>query len=151
MHPKTAALIAFHDAQFDPEPGRRIVSHLQKCEKCRAELDRIGHEKDGFAAVKGRAPALDVKRGLAAVLAAIAAGEQAAEPELRGRVREQIETYFGAGAASRFERPGMPGNEMLAKTMTLVTTFLGRDAAEAVVDDIVHGLDCAGLNAEVAR
>jgi anti-sigma factor RsiW len=150
MHPKTAALIAFCDAQFDPEPGRRIVSHLQKCEKCRAELDRIGREKDGFAAAS-RAPALDVKRGLAAVLAAIAAGEQAAEPELRGRVREQIETYFGAGAASRFERPSMPGNEMLAKTMALVTTFLGRDAAEAVVDDIVHGLDCAGLNAEVAR
>jgi hypothetical protein len=152
MHPRTAALIAFSDAQFDSERGRRIVSHLRKCEKCRAELDRIGREKDSFAAMEtGRAPALDVKRGLVAVLAAIAGSREAAAPELRSRVREQIEIYFGAGAASLFKRPGMPATEMLAKTLALVATFLGRDAAEAVVDDIVRGLGCAGLSAEVAQ
>lgn len=142
--------MAYSDAQFDPERGRRIVGHLRKCEKCRAELDRIGHEKSRLAAVTP-GPSFDVKRGLAAVLAAIAGLEEVAAPELRTRVREQIETYFGAGAASLFERPGMPSTEMLAKTLALVATFLGRDAAEAVVDDVVRGLDCAGLSAEIAQ
>jgi hypothetical protein len=152
MHPRTATLVAFSDAQFDSERGRRIVSHLRQCERCRAELDRIGREKDSLAALEtGCAPAIDVKRGLAAVLAALAGWEEEAAPELRSRVREQIEVYFGAGAASLFERPGMPATEMLAKTLALVATFLGRDAAEAVVDAIVRGLACAGLSAEVAQ
>jgi anti-sigma factor RsiW len=152
MHPKAASLMAYSDAQFDAERSRRIVGHLRTCEKCRAELDRIGHEKKRLAPVApGLPPSFDVKRGLAAVLAAIAGLEEAAAPELRTRVREQIETYFGAGAASLFERPGMPSTEMLAKTLALVATFLGRDAAEAVVDDVVRGLDCAGLSAEIAQ
>jgi anti-sigma factor RsiW len=150
MHPKAASLMAYSDAQFNPERSRRIVGHLRTCEKCRAELDRIGHEKNRLASV-APAPSFDVKRGLAAVLAAIAGLEEAAAPELRTRVREQIETYFGAGAASLFEKPGMPSTEMLAKTLALVATFLGRDAAEAVVDDVVRGLDCAGLSAEIAQ
>ena len=149
MHPKAASLMAYSDAQFNPERSRRIVAHLRTCEKCRTELDRIEHEKNRLASTP--APSFDLKRGLAAVLAAIAGLEEAAAPELRTRVREQIETYFGTGAVSLFEKPGMPSTEMLAKTLSLVATFLGRDAAEAVVDEVVRGLDCAGLSAEIAQ
>lgn len=152
MHPRTPTLIAFCDAQFDSARGRRIASHLQHCPKCRAELQRIESEKACFAAVQaGGAPDMDVQRGLAAVLAVIAGWQEVAEPELRSRVREQIETYFGPGAAALFERPDVRAEELLAKTLALAATFLGRNAAEAVVDEIVLGLDCADLSAEVAQ
>jgi hypothetical protein len=154
MHPKTATLIAFSDSEADKLRRRLIARHLQKCEKCRLELRRIQREKDDLSALAGQ-PAPDLKQGLAELLSAAAgwreAGDNTASPELKGRVRAQIETYFGSRAAALVEQPDLRADELLGKVLDLVAVLLGQDAAEAVVDDLLRGLNCAALTAEAQR
>jgi anti-sigma factor RsiW len=150
MHPRTAALVSFSDAELNPARSRRIARHLQHCPNCQAALERISQEKRGLAALVGPdRPAIDAQRGLTAVLAAMARWREAPEPELRSRARAQIEIYFGSGAASFMESPDIRADELLAKTLDLISTFLGREAAEAVTGEILRGLNCAALTAEV--
>ena len=150
MHPRTAALVSFSDAELGPSRSRRIARHLQHCPNCQAALERIAQDKRSFSALAGPdRPAIDTQRGLAAVLAAMARWREAPEPELRTRARAQIEIYFGCGAASFMESPDIRADELLAKTLELISTFLGREAAEAVTGEILRGLDCAALTAEV--
>ena len=154
MHPKTATLIAFSDSEADVLRRRLIARHLQKCETCRLELRRIQREKDDLSALAGQ-PIPDLKRSLAEVLSAVAGWREAedntASPELKARVRAQVETYFGSGAASLVEQPDLRADELLGKVLDLVSIFLGQDAAEAVVDDLLRGLNCAALTAEAHR
>ena len=150
MHPRTAALVSFSDAELNPARSRRIARHLQQCPNCQAALERISQEKRGLSALAGGdGPAIDAQKGLAAVLAAMARWREAPAPELRSRARAQIEIYFGCGAASFMESPDIRTDELLAKTLELISTFLGQEAAEAVTGEILRGLDCAALTAEV--
>ncbi len=71
-------------------------------------------------------------------------------PELKSRARAQIEVYFGCEAASFIDQPGIRAEELLAKTLALLDAFLGRDVAETVAGEILRGLDCAALTAEVS-
>jgi hypothetical protein len=75
----------------------------------------------------------------------------AAASELKGRLRWQIETYFGSPALSVVERPGMRPEELLGKAGEILDVFLGPDAAEAVRDDVFRGLEWAGPTEETCR
>jgi len=92
MHPRSAALIAFCDAEAGADRSRRIARHLLKCEKCRGQLRRIRGEKDELAA-GAAAAAVDSRQDLAGVLSAVAAWREGraggAEAELKSRLREQ--------------------------------------------------------------
>lgn len=147
--------MAFSDAEADAGRSGRIADHLQKCTRCRNELQRIQDEKDNFSSFEGTAPAMDIKRGLAAVLSAIASWKDGRigglAPRVRSRVRDQMEVYFGSEAASLMDRPGIRADELLAKALELADAFLGRNAADALRDDVLRGLDCAGLNTETCR
>jgi len=152
MHPRTATLVAFSDAELDSGRSQRIARHLQECPKCQAALERISREKQDFSVLAGRAqPVVEAQRGLAAVLATIARWHEGPAPELRSRARSQIEIYFGGGAASFMESPDIRADEVLARTLALMEAFLGQDAAEAVAGEILRGLDCAALTAEVSQ
>jgi hypothetical protein len=48
------------------------------------------------------------------------------------------------------EGPDIRADELLAKTLALMAAFLGQEAAEAVAGEILRGLDCAALTAEVS-
>jgi len=146
MHPRSATLIAFCDAEAGAGRSRRIARHLSKCEQCRQQLLRIQSEKEELSA-RAAAPAIDSRPGLAAVRSAIAAWQSgrhgAAASELRARLRWQIETYFGSPAVSVVERPGIPAEEMLGRASEILEVFLGPGVAEAVKDDVFRGLDLA--------
>jgi len=151
MHPRTASLVAFSDAELDAGRSQRIARHLQECPRCQDALERISQEKKDFLALaKGRQPVAGAGPGLAAVMAAIAGWQGAPGPELRSRARAQIEMYFGGGAASFMERADIRADEMLAETLALMAAFLGQDAAESVAGEILRGIGCAGLTAEVS-
>jgi anti-sigma factor RsiW len=144
-------LVAFSDAELDSGRSQRIARHLQDCQECQAALDRISKEKQDLSAfTSGSQRALDARQGLAAVLATIARWHEAPAPELTSRARAQIEIYFGCGAASFMEGPDIRADELLAKTLALMAAFLGQEAAEAVAGEILRGLDCAALTAEVS-
>ena len=154
MHPRGGTLVAFCDAEGGADRNRRIAKHLSKCEKCRNQLRRIRSEKDKLSA--GAAiPAMDSKRGLAGMLSAITAWQgsptSVAASELKGRLRRQIETYFGSPAVLTVERPGIRAEELLGKASQILEVFLGPNAAEAVRDDVFRGLDWAGPAGETRR
>jgi hypothetical protein len=144
MHPRSASLIAFCDAEAGAGRSRRIAKHISKCDKCRDQLGRIRRERDELSA-RASAPALDSRQGLAAVQSAIAAWQEGrngeAASELRARLRWQIEAYFGSPAVLAVERPGIRAEEMLGKASEMLEVFLGPDAAEAVRDDVFRGVD----------
>jgi anti-sigma factor RsiW len=147
MHPRSATLIAFCDAETGAYRSRRIAKHLSKCERCRCQLRHIQSERDELSAVAATPP-IEGKEGLAGVLSTIAAWQtgktSVAACQLKSRLRFQIETFFGSPAAVMVERPGMRAEELLAKTSEILDVFLGPDAADAVRDDILRGLDRVG-------
>jgi hypothetical protein len=147
MHPSSATLVAYCDAEAGADRSRGIAKHVSKCEKCHDQLRRIRSEKEELSA-GAAAPAMDSNQGLAGVLSAIASWQSSqtsvAAGELKNRLRWQIETYFGSPAALVVERPGIRAEELLGKTSEMLEVFVGPDAAEAVRDHVLRGLYWAG-------
>lgn len=151
MHPKSAALLAFCDAEAGADQSRRIARHLSTCEKCRLRLREIRGEKDDLAAgAASEAPT--PPPSLAAVLSAMEAWRNGrasgVASELKRRLRCEIETYFGSFAILGMERPGAPAEDLLGRASGLFEVFLGPDAADAVKEDVLRGLDWAGSQRE---
>ena len=143
MHPSSATLTAFCDAELAPGRQHRVSRHLAQCEPCRKRLAQIRSEKDRLSAPGEPAPA--GRDDLAAVRSAMAAWQEgrnsAAASELKARLRWQLQTYFGSAAALAVERPDIRAEEMLGKASEMLEAFLGPDAAQAVSDDVLGGLD----------
>ena len=153
MHTRSAALIAFCDAETGAFRSRRIAGHLAKCERCRDHLRRIEREKEELSA-GAMAPAIESQEGLAGVRSAMAAwqdGGSWATSELQNRLRWQLETYFGSPALLVVERPEMRAEELLGRTSEMLDVFLGPNAAEAVRDDLLCGLGFAGPAEETCQ
>jgi hypothetical protein len=155
MHPSTAGLIAFCDAQAGSARRHRIANHLSKCGKCRGELRRIQSEKDELSTGGISGAAKDLEAGLAELLSSMGAWQDGRTVVLasgvkRG-VRSQLELYLGSPAVSLMERPGMPAEELLANACEILHALLGPAAAAAVRDEMLGGLDCARQAAETDR
>jgi anti-sigma factor RsiW len=154
MHPRSATLIAFCDAEAGAGRSRRIARHLANCEQCRNQLARIRSEKEELSACAA-APAIENGQGLAAVLSAIAAWQEGrngvAASELRARLRWQLEMYFGSPAALAVDRPGIAAEELFGKASEMLEVFLGPEAAEAVRDDVFRGVDWVAPAGEACR
>ena len=145
MHIRSAALVAFCDAETGAYRSRRIARHLAKCERCRDRLQRIEREKEELSA-GAMAPAIDNSQGLGGVRSAIATwqdGQSWATSVLKNRLRWQLETYFGSPALLVVDRPGIRAEELLGRTSEMLDVFLGPNAAEAVRDACLSGLSFA--------
>jgi hypothetical protein len=144
-------LIAFCDGEGDARRGRQIARHLSKCGKCSEQAQRIQAEKKMLSASDG-GTAADGGRGLNGVLSAIAAWKDGrtsmAASEMRDRLRQQIQTYFGSPTVRVVDRPGMRAEELLGKANEMLEVFLGTNAAEVVIDDVVRELDWKGMAGE---
>jgi hypothetical protein len=143
MHPTSASLIAYCDAETAAGRSRRIARHLAKCQECQDQMRRIGTEKEALLA-GAPVPAFDSRPGLDAVLFAIAAWQEhpdgEAASELKTRLQWQLEKYFGLPASRLLERPGIRAEELLGKANEMIEVFLGPEAGEAVQDDCLRGL-----------
>ena len=99
---------------------------------------------DGAAA---QAP--DGGQGLAGMRSAMAAWREGraerVASELKGRLRHQVETYFGSPAILVVDRPGTSAEELLGRAGEMLDVFLGPEAAEAVKDDVFRELDWAEI------
>ena len=143
MHPDLEALVEFCDATGRTAPSRLIASHVAKCASCTAEVIRI--QRSAVELTGGTVPNDDHRKGFAAVQAAMTRWRthRAASVELRQRLHERIETYFGSAAISVLDDGGMSVEELLAKTSAMLDVFLGEASAESVKDDILAGLRSA--------
>ena len=147
MHLRSTTLVGLCDGEAGANRSRRAASHLSKCERCRHELRRIQIEKEKLSADTA-ALKLDGKQGLAGVLSAISAWQtgkaSAAASAVKNRLLGQMEIFFGGPAAVMVERPGIRTDELLGKGREMLDVFLGPSAAEAVIDDVLRGVDCVG-------
>ncbi len=147
MHLRSMTLIAFCDGEAGANRSRRTSSHLSKCERCRHELRRIQIERDKLS-VAAATLKLDRKQGLAGVLSAISAWQtgktSAAASIVKSRLLGQMEMFFGIPTSVMVERPGIRTEELLGKVREMLDVFLGPGAAEAVIDDVLRGVDCVG-------
>ncbi len=144
LHPRLSNLIAFRDGELSGRQARRVENHLAQCRRCRNECGRIAAETQAFAMAGSCLPQLDLARGVSDVLSRIAARQEMAndaraEAAVRERLREQLQIFFGAGAAKLADPAGSPDSDVLRKADRLFTAFLGRPAAEMVLDEIRNG------------
>ena len=151
MHPNAAALIGFCDGEARGLHGRWVARHVNRCSRCGEEVRRIQSEKRLLAAAGLSEPAPGLDRMLASAAEWSDGDNRAAQLELRNGVRSQIELYFGAPAVSVMEKPGMPAQELFTRTHELVDAFLGPEAAGAVRDEVLLGMDCTTLIVETPR
>jgi hypothetical protein len=154
MHPDSAALIAYCDAETGAGRSRRVARHLSDCAACHDRLRRIRSEKHALSA-GATAPAFDCRQDLDAVLSAMAAWREdrdgGAASELTGRLQWQLEKYFGSPATRMLERPGIRAEELLGEADRMLEVFLGPEAGEAVRDDCLRGLAWAGAARGTSR
>lgn len=158
MHPDSATLVAYRDRELDEIPAREVERHIAGCPRCAGELQRLFREWNRIVAADADfsslcAPAPD---GLDRLLSAIqhylsrdagaAAGRERPVDvsELKRRIGEQLELYFGARIPAVLDTlPASPRftEALLARVEPLLTTFLGRKAAGVVIEDLLKGLD----------
>jgi hypothetical protein len=154
MHPSSALLIAYCDAETGAARGRRIARHVAKCEPCSGRLRQIRSEKEKLSAGTA-APALEGGQDLDALLEAMAAWQEGrdggAASELASRVQWQLEKFFGAPAARTLEQRGPRAEHVLGEAGRMLEVFLGPEAGEAVRDECLRGLAWARPAGETTR
>jgi hypothetical protein len=145
--------VALDDGELDARRTRRVRLHVDKCSRCTCELDRIQQQKR-FLALPRFVDAAAMRESLGPVMADVASwpGTHACERSRdvwRSRVRTQLELYFGSGLVAAFVKPDIPDDELASQAQKLLTTFLGRESAAAVICDILRGGGYAGAPGEV--
>ncbi len=151
MHPDSATLLAYRDRELGKDLAREIERHLAACAECAGRLERLSEEWDLILAADAvfRSRCMPPPDGLDRLLSAIQeCGRPVARPvepaELKRRIAEQLEVYFGSRISAVLDTvPASPhlAENLLARVEPLLTTFLGRKAAAAVIAEIMKGLD----------
>ncbi len=146
IHPTSRTLIAYLDGELPVEERCEVRAHLSECSACREELDTMETDLDWFLVLEAAsrtveppAPAGGLNRLLAATREwrKTNAEVEAAEAEKRRATEEQaaraLEVFFGPGVAAAVKGEGERSAE------SLLTTFLGKRAADALMTDLRRG------------
>ena len=152
MHLEAGVLVAYRDRELNEEAGRNVARHLESCPKCAHEEKRLSSDWELLLAADARfrSQCVPPAGGLDRVLSGIeewkrsAAASPAAQSsnlaEVRRRIGAHLELYFGSGTAAMLERTAASPRPVAA-VEPLLTAFLGRKAAAAVVGQILDGID----------
>ena len=157
MHPDPGTLAAYRDRELGEPEAREVARHLEMCRRCAQEAERVSAEWELSLAADAqfRSQCVPPEDGLERVLSLIqewkrsAAAEGAeAQPsnldELRRRIGAELELYFGAETVALLEKVAFsrrPAESLIAAVEPLLTAFLGRKAAGAVMRQILEGGD----------
>lgn len=152
MHLDPGVLVAYRDRELNEEAGRNVARHLASCPRCAREEKQISSDWELLLAADAqfRSQCVPPTEGLDRVLSGIeewkhsAAASPAAQSsnlaEVRRRIGAQLELYFGSGAAAMLARAAASPRPVAA-VEPLLTAFLGRKAAAAVIGQILDGVD----------
>lgn len=155
MHPDFGALVAYRDRELGEQPAREVARHLETCPRCARQAEQVAADGELLLAADApfRSECQPPSQGLERVLCGIrewkrsaAASPLGAQPSQRAeigrRIGAQIEIYFGSETAARLERTAQrSADSPVAAVEPLLTAFLGRRAASAVIGKILDGLD----------
>jgi hypothetical protein len=163
VHPKNATLTALCDGELEFEAAGRARAHLRECGTCRTEFSNIALERDRLLELDrgaGGPTAGEIEAVWSAVTAVIdswkagttegGALKAPVSQALRDSVRAELRTYLGRGGADSLDRSASGGRpeQLMTRTETLLEAFLGRDAAAAVIDDVIAGIRRRSFRAE---
>ncbi len=140
MHLRLAKLIAYHDLELSARRARRVSAHLSRCARCRHEYERVKDEVRVLSGVVPEVREASPALGLARLITAVAEMEAACAAtadDMRQRVREQLQIYFGEGTVAAAEAGAEDGPALLRRAEGLFTTFLGADCAARLMDEIL--------------
>jgi anti-sigma factor RsiW len=146
IHPTSRTLLAYLDGELPVDERSDVKTHLNRCESCRDELDTMEADLDWFlvleAASRTPEPPMHAN-GLSRLLAATRDWEssrsaaEAAEEQARREMEQQavraLEVFFGPSVAAALQKREAESAE------SLLTTFLGKRAADALITDIRRG------------
>jgi hypothetical protein len=147
MHPNLKTLLAYGDQQLSLRRGTRIECHLRNCARCRGKLRLATLEIEQFVALEAgqlhQEPNPDaimavIRRSKASKRPAIAAPSQ-----LHTQITRELDAYLGGRAAALAEQlpHASSGDQgLLSAAEQLFSAFLGREAASALVGQILDGL-----------
>lgn len=152
MHPRMAKLVAYHDSEVPPRRAHRVAAHLECCASCRREYERISAEAAEFSAsAAADAHGFDRAAGLARLMSAAAGIEMPSTPaadQMRRRVRQALQLYFGAGTAALAEAAAPDEQALLRRAESLFAAFLGWGCAARLIEEIVNGPKRGGLGTQ---
>ena len=150
IHPTSRTLIAYLDGELPVDERYEIQAHLNGCPACREEMDLMEADLDWFLVLEAASrtvepsmPAGGLNRLLAATRQWTTANPGAnANGNARGmeqRVNDALEVFFGPALTATSERPPEAEGVSAEKAESLLSTFLGRRAATALMTDIRRG------------
>jgi anti-sigma factor RsiW len=158
IHPTSRTLLAYLDGELLIDERAEIKAHVTECQSCRDELDAMDADLDWFLVLEAASRTADPPAqaaGLSRLLAATRAWQNscdaaAAEQEEKHRVAAQraeraLEVFFGPKVAAAVRTHGeTEGAE------SLLETFLGKRAADALITDIRSGKQPRLLSSDVS-
>jgi len=136
MHPEPSRLTRFVDGELTGRELRNVQRHLSACPECRAEAERIR-----LALVPGNPPAVPPVEDLLTGMRQWR-DRQTRDPfansRRKQRVAREIAPFLGsAGAEEILSRVRPEGDNLIPTVEPVLTSFLGRRAAERLVNHVV--------------
>lgn len=154
-HPDLSALIAYQDGELNSSQARRIRAHLDRCTACLFEVTQVSAELANLLppqslSIGARPVDLDagldrVRAAMAALSASDAPRSTAGPPGLisvrLSHVTKEMEFYFGPYVIDVLKAEAEAGSlsTVISALQPLLTTFLGRDAARAMIENVALG------------
>jgi anti-sigma factor RsiW len=158
IHPTSRTLLAYLDAELPIDERLEVRTHVAGCQTCRDELDAMEADLDWFLVleaasrtVKPQVHADGVSRLLAATRAwqnscdAAAAAEEEKRRAVEQRAEQALELFFGPKVAEAARTHGEAES-----AESLLATFLGKRAADALMTDIRRGKQPPRLASDVS-
>jgi anti-sigma factor RsiW len=141
-HPSNRTLIAYLDGELPSEERAQIRKHVGQCDTCRRELDFMEADLDWFLVLEAAASPIDTRprpENLDRLLAATRQwrkchGAMQKQHTVEQQTISALEVFLGPALAAsvQHQNGGVTAEALLA-------TFLGRRAAEALMNDIRRG------------
>jgi anti-sigma factor RsiW len=146
IHPTSRTLLAYLDGELPVEERSEIRAHVNDCSSCRDELDTMEADLDWFLVLEAASRTAEppvYAGGLNRLLAATRAWQNAhpevvaqaeVQREVENRAARALEAFFGPSVAA-----AMQSRDKTESVESLLATFLGKRAADALMTDIRRG------------
>jgi anti-sigma factor RsiW len=138
IHPTSRTLVAYIDGELPVEERREVSEHLSACESCRSEADIIEADLDWFLVLDAASNPVEPQPAAAglddlisatrewAALHPSSAAKTGGSGDIAGRLADAAGLLFGPPIV----------NAEGEVTHSLLSAFLGRRAAQVLMNDI---------------
>ena len=144
IHPTSRVLVAYLDGELPVDERREVAGHLGNCQSCRAELDSIEADLDWFLVLDAASHPVEPPAAGAGLDQLLMAARQwrSQHPEAAeaaAEVRRSVEERLAEASGMLFGPTVAAADD--ESTQSLLSAFLGKRAAKALMAEIRRGAD----------